>query len=116
MISKVIKDKIDSLNKTGFKFKDEGDACSCYVPPYITGLNSSSQVLKDLTSFNDGKLTTFSNKFQLLNNLDSIYRAYNATVKAPNITLKRILSTPGVKELLEERENEKSVIKNMYAK
>lgn len=98
-----IKNRIDSLNKTGFKFKDEGDACLFYVPPYITGLNSSSQVLKDLTSFNGGKLTTFSNKFQLLNNLDSIYRAYNATVKAPNITLKRILSTPGVKELIEEK-------------
>ena len=99
-LDEFIKIKIDNLNNTGAKIKDKG---GFYIPPYITGLNSSSQVIKDLTRFYGGKLTTFSDKLQLCENLDLIWNACLTIVKAPNITLKRILSTPGVKELLEEK-------------
>ena len=102
-LDEFIKIKIDNLNNTGVKIIDKGDGYGFYIPPYITGLNSSSQVIKDLTRFYGGKLTTFSDKLQLCENLDLIGNACLATVKAPNITLKRILSTPGVKEIVEEK-------------
>ena len=105
-LDECIREKLNILKKDGFDVSASSDGLVSFTAPlYMSGsdLASLSPLIEGSNAFKEGKLTIFSDKLQLYTNLDSIFNGASATFNAPNITLKRLLSTPGVKEIVEDK-------------
>lgn len=98
-LDNTIKNRLESL-KGVFYVKDG----HFRVPLAMAGsdMQAISPLIRNYCKFTKGELKTFDEKLQFFHNMDAIYDSRSMIYAAPDITLKRLLSTPGVKEILDK--------------
>lgn len=111
-VNKRIFDNIDnsiaeSINdsKSFFDVYNTPEGPRCKMMHFIRSSDTTNlgSLAEDVMAFKSGELTNFDDKVQLLSNFSTLEDMGYATFFAPNITLKRLFSTPGVKEIAQEK-------------
>ena len=99
-LDNAIKNRLESLKDVFYIDKDG----LFRVPLEMGGsdMQAISPLIGDYYKFTKGELKTFDEKLQFFHNMDAIYDSESIFYAAPDITLKRLLSTPGVKEILDK--------------